>query len=362
MDKQFIKWFTQLIVAADIVLLLASTPHIAAWFEHNDNPHTWLESAYAWVIGYGIALAIDGTALALLYGLIGLFQSKVKASGKKSGLIAGLVFLALLSVYVNWQYDIQNATTAFAKADAVQVFGMPLGNLNPFIGGSFALLTIFYAILSSIVQSDVKVEVTDEEYATEKRRLQREQDLKELRKSARSGLFQQGKEAIMGRERDSQELLNEAINFLRNARELRAKESHEQALQALSAHLNIRAKTTLPLLIQARNILATEEQEASMNTSTSDHEESKGSTSSDLDQMEGRATVSIEDAASMLDCQVKRVLALRNQGKLKHAPKRDNLITVASLRAYMATRRKRRASPRERDTDGNKPALHIVNE
>jgi hypothetical protein len=51
MEKNFTRWLTRLMVGADMVLLLASTPHIAMWYEHYDNPHTVLETAYAWVIG-----------------------------------------------------------------------------------------------------------------------------------------------------------------------------------------------------------------------------------------------------------------------------------------------------------------------
>jgi len=55
--------------------------------------------------------------------------------------------------------------------------------------------------------------------------------------------------------------------------------------------------------------------------------------------LQGRDTVNLEIAAAVLNCQVKHVITLRNEGKLKHASKNDRLITVSSLRQYMAKRR-----------------------
>jgi hypothetical protein len=61
--------------------------------------------------------------------------------------------------------------------------------------------------------------------------------------------------------------------------------------------------------------------------------------------LSGRATLPIETAAAIIGCEIKHVQALRNQEKLKHAPKARNMITVASIKSYLAIRRKPRVSP-----------------
>ena len=349
MDKNFVKWFSRLILGADMVLLLASTPHIAAWFAHNDQTTNIWAVVYSWVIGYLIAFAIDGTSVAVLYGLLGLFRAKVKAPGKKTGLVLGLLFLALLSTYINWQYDVQNMTTAFAKADAITVGSMPLRDINPLIGGSFALLNIFYAVLSSLVQSDEKAEMTDEEYEQEKKRIAREKELRALRKGDAQGLLSRGKEAVLGQSQGADERLNTALSYLRDARELLPVDQEERAVQALAAHLNIRSRGVLPVLIQARSIIEREDQDRLIREATSSQEDDQeqGMNEATADQetmlstLQGRETVPLEVAARVLNCQIKYVVRLRNAGKLKHGPKRDDLITVASLRSYLAARGKR---------------------
>ncbi len=349
MDKTFVKWFSRLILGADTALLLASTPHIAAWFAHNDHISNGWDSVYSWVIGYMIALAIDGTSVMVLYGLLGLFRAKVEAPGKKTGLIICLVFLALLSTYINWQYDVQNATDAFAKADAITVGTMPLKSINPLIGGSFALLNIFYAVLSSLVQSDEKAEMTDAEYEQEKKRIAREKELRELRKGDTQGLLSRGKEAVLGQSQGADERLNKALSYLRDARELLPIDQEERAVQALAAHLNLRSKGVLPVLIQARSVIEREDQDRLIREATSsqedDQEQEMNESTEDqeamLSNLQGRETVPLEMAARVLNCQIKYVVRLRNAGKLKHGPKRDDLITVASLRSYLAARGKR---------------------
>ena len=69
MDKNFDTWFSRFMWGTDIVFLAASTPHIAAWYAHFDNPTDVWSTAYAWTVGFGLAIAIDGVSLMLLYAL-----------------------------------------------------------------------------------------------------------------------------------------------------------------------------------------------------------------------------------------------------------------------------------------------------
>src|SRR5207302_4403038 len=75
------------------------------------------------------------------------------------------------------------------------------------------------------------------------------------------GLLSLAQETVMGRSRDADELLDLALNFLRDARDLLLIESEELALEALSSHLKINTKSVLPVLIQARSIISKEDHE-----------------------------------------------------------------------------------------------------
>src|SRR5258708_2715668 len=138
--------------STEIIFLLASMPHIAAWFAHNDNPTDVWSGFYAWSIGYALAFAIDGVSFMLLLAI----QRMIKSGHNKSrGVIAGLLFfmsiIALLSVFLNWQYDIQFASNSFAKADAQYIFGLSVGTLNPIIGGAFQVLIFAFALIAKTV-------------------------------------------------------------------------------------------------------------------------------------------------------------------------------------------------------------------
>jgi hypothetical protein len=59
-----------------------------------------------------------------------------------------------------------------------------------------------------------------------------------------------------------------------------------------------------------------------------------------LDALLERSTVSIQDAARLIDNDVKYVRTLRSRGKLKATPRNNDLITVASIKTYLAESRR----------------------
>jgi hypothetical protein len=70
--------------------------------------------------------------------------------------------------------------------------------------------------------------------------------------------------------------------------------------------------------------------------------QSNGSEEGLLKGLQGSDTVTVEQASQVLGHEDTRyVVRLRNEGTLKHKPKREDLITVASLRAYLAKHPKR---------------------
>jgi hypothetical protein len=117
--------------------------------------------------------------------------------------------------------------------------------------------------------------MSPEQFEMEKVRIAQEQELKALRATGKSdkGLLSIAQETVMGRSRDAEELLNRALSYLRDARELLEVQQQETALQALSTHLSIRHKAALPLLIQARSIIGREEDEARIQAKKQEEEE-----------------------------------------------------------------------------------------
>lgn len=357
----FNKWFTRFMFATEIIFLVASMPHIAAWFAHFDNPTDMWTSIYAWGIGFALAFAIDGVAFMVLLALTKILKHSKVNAWVVLGLIVFMVFIAGLSWFINVQYDVQFASIAFAKADAIPLFGTTIGTLNPIIGGAFQLLILAYALIGKAIGGDDNPVMSDEQFEAEKKRIAREQELKQLRGSNKNeqGLFARGKELAIGRTQSADELLQKTLTFLYDVRELLEKNQEERAIQALSLHLSIKPRTVLPLLIQARAIILRQdqeeiaqremsEQEAPIASTSLNDEQGRDETTEDQDllaNLSGRDTVSLEDAAKVIGCQVKHVTSLRNEGKLKHGSRSNERITVASLRAYLANRKRRSSSP-----------------
>lgn len=397
--KKILDWLTWLLWTSEIVFLAASTPHIATYFYHFDNPTNIWTQVYAWGVGYGLALTLDGVSFVVLMSLVVAIKYK-RPWWLTTFLVFALLLISSLSWFMNWQYDIVFGASSFAKADGIKTFaGWTIGSLNPIIGGAFPFLSVLYALVAKALEVDesdlIKPAMTPEQFEAEKLRLKQEQELKELKAAQRNGkgLLSIAQEAVMGKSRTSQELLQEALQMLREAPLLVQVTSQEEALQALVSHLRISDKQAQGLLIEARSIVQKEldnqrkeeekrvcdenlrrekeaeerrleqirldhnaalererlaqeaeterlrlEQEADLEKARlvqkPDHERI-------ISQMSGRDSVSIEEAGNILGYTTKYIVRLRNEGTLKSPSKRPEQITVASLRAYQASHKRR---------------------
>ena len=264
--KKMLDWLTRFMWTSEIIFLAASTPHIAAYVAQLDNPTTLMSMLYAWGVGYGLALVIDGVSFIILMSTI--FSIKYHRPKWLVGfLLFAMLLISTLSWFINWQYDIVFASTTFAAADKIVVFNMTIGGLNPLIGGAFPFLSVLYALVAKAIEVEEgevnKEAMTPEQFEREKTRIAQEQALKTLRNAQRSGkgLLSIAQETVMGRSTDAEELLNRTLSYLRDARNLLETDQEERALQALSVYLHLREKAVQPLLIQARSILEREERE-----------------------------------------------------------------------------------------------------
>lgn len=197
----FDKWFARFMWSTDIILLVASMPHIAAWFAHFDNPSSnFLSELYAWGVGFGLAFAIDGVSFMLLLAMTRMIKSgKTKSWGVMAGLIFFMALIAALSWGINWQYNVVFASSTFAKADAIPIYGaVTVGGINPIIGGAFPVLMLAYALVAKAMQTEVKTvsALSDEEFQQKLKRIEQEKQLKAAQKGA--GFWEKAKEAKQG--------------------------------------------------------------------------------------------------------------------------------------------------------------------
>jgi hypothetical protein len=280
--KKMLEWLTRFIWISEVIFLAASTPHIATYFAHFDNPGDPVSFVYAWGVGYGLALLIDGISFIVLMSM--MFSIKYhRPRWLVAFLVFAMVLVSTLSWFINWQYNVVFASTTFAEADKIQVsvlaFNTTVGNLNPLIGGAFPLLSVLYALVAKAIEVDEgevnREAMSPEQFEMEKLRIAQEQELKALRNAQRSGkgLLSIAQETVMGQSTNADELLNRTLSFLRDARNLCDIDQEEYALEALSAYLKMRVKAVQPLLIQARSIIEREEHEESERLAKLEQEE-----------------------------------------------------------------------------------------
>ena len=219
-------WLTRFIWVSEFIFLAASTPHIATYFEHFDNPTDFMGQLYAWGVAYGLAFLIDGISFIVLMSMMFSVQYR-RPKWLVWFLIVAMILVSTLSWYINWQYDLVFSSSVFAAADKIVVFnGVTVGSLNPIIGGAFPFLSVLYALVAKAIEVDEgdvnKEAMTPEQFEMEKIRIAQEQELKTLRNAHKDGkgLLSIAQETVMGRSTDAEELLNRTLSFLRDARNL----------------------------------------------------------------------------------------------------------------------------------------------
>lgn len=270
--ETFDKWFTRFMWGTDIVLLAASTPHIATWYQHFDNANDPISAFYSWLVGYGLAIAIDGVSLMLLYAMVRIIKHGTKSKGTVIGILVFMGFIMGLSWFINWQYDWVYGSTSFAKADNMTftiIRTFTVGQLNPIIGGAFSVLMMAYAIIAKAVRSEEPIpEMTEEEFARQKRDITRKQELANLRKgNNETGLLAGAKERLIGKSKDTEELyherLNAATDYMRNATDLLDRSQEQKAIELLAVFLKVNKKESSVYLEAVRPILLKEKEQAS---------------------------------------------------------------------------------------------------
>jgi hypothetical protein len=298
--KKMLDWLMYLLWGSEIVFLAASTPHIATYFEHFDNPTDLASSIYAWVVGYGLAFTIDGVTFVVLMSLVVAIKYR-RPWWLTAFLILSLLLISSLSWFINWQYDIVFGSISFARADNVEIIGTTVGRLNPLIGGAFPLLSVLYALVAKALEVDesqlTKAALTPEQFENEKRRLKQEQELKAMKQAGWNGkgLLTSAKERLVG-----------------------VQSLDSETLVSPSEEDNDTPRADDPI----DNVVLSD---------------SLGST----------RNVPLNRACELLECDVRTVKQLLSKGKIKSPGTSEKLVTRSSIDAYLTTRRKRKGQSQE---------------
>lgn len=360
---------------AFMVFLIPSVPHMATVFRswepvYGNDLAGIITNGFWWSIAVLGSIVIDGTVIFLSRLIANEFEQNTKTWPYIGLLGICVVALTAFSWQMNIWYALMNqpiAAAALGAAYTSKVLGIwDSSTIMPYMVSALPLLGIMFTLMAGKIkqaqQETGSVAVmSDAEYEKQRLNIVRQQELKKL-KSNGNGLLATGKEALLGKGQSDQEkrdsLLNAVVDYLRDATEFLDPKNEARAIEAIGTYLKIRSKDVLPYLIAARTTIAKEEQErlkerdtdklpvigsndqANDERNQTGNNEQQTTTNDDpLAGLTGRDTVTIEQAAMLLGCQEKYVVTLRNEGKLRHQSKNDRLITVASLRQYMAKRR-----------------------
>lgn len=313
--NKMLNWLSYLLWTSEIVFLAASTPHIATYFEHFDNPTDLWGQIYSWIVGYGLALTIDGVSFVVLMSVVVAVKYR-RSAWLTAFLVFALLLISSLSWFINWQYDIVFSSQTFAKADQIQIHTMwnttNIGSLNPLIGGAFPLLGVLYALVAKALEVDEsalsKKALTEEQFENEKRRLQQERELKSLKASGwdGKGILTSAKERLIGTSMGDQSSLSEQTQDDYS-------QENDRSFEGDSSDTN--------------STLATEESLSSSFASA--------------------RNVPLEYACELLECDIKTVKQLISKGKLRTPANSQKLVTRTSIDEYLLTRKRRKTPSQE---------------
>src|SRR5256885_48751 len=387
--KKMLDWLTHLLWISEGIFLAASTPHIATYFAHFDNPTDFWGTIYAWGVGYGLALTIDGVSFVVLMSLI--VAIKYKRSGLLvTFLVCALLLISGLSWFINWQYNIVFASSMFAKADGIITLSYlrdarelllieseerALEALSRHLKiNAKTTLPLLIQARSIIDKEDheerMRRDKADREERLRQEKVEEERRLEQSRREEEERLNREKAEHEAGMERlrlEQEATIEQArlehertmarLQVDREERERLAKESEDARVRRDKADREERLRLAREAEeLRLKRERAVQEERRLEQTKSEIEEVNPQSKETQVDLLEGlqgNDTVPLETVAEILGYDARYVTRLRNEGKLKHTSKRPDRITVASLRVYQANHKRRAssASRPERDAD-----------
>lgn len=335
---------------AFLAFLGASIPHVAYFFRAFE-PLGGADDNWWWIESYGIAVSIDLTVF-----LLSVTVAQLHRQGRSLGLIvsvwAFILALSGLSWFINYKYAMHFINTSMISPTKVTLpfINILIPDVNPVIASCFQVLAIAYTWISDKIAADEKpktaaeLEAEANELASISVQKQRIAAIKkENNVTAFGGLIDTGadvfghfKSRVLKPSIDVQSPAPEAIN--------------EQSKEATTEELEL-------LELQSKSVEEDNQNDNQSQLESGENVSEIDNQNSTLQGLSGRSTISIEEAATILQCEIKTVKALRASGKLKTAAKNNERITVASIKSYAESREKVNQRPRTRRTE---PQLRAV--
>lgn len=347
---QIFFWF------AFAVFLATSIPHVAYFFHTFEPQDTDWSGVFWWSVSYFIAACIDVTIF-----LSSMTVASLQRRGSSKALIISvwvfIIGLACFSWFINYKYAIQFAHTSMLSATPVTIpwINITIPDIDPVLASSFQILAVVYTWISDKIAADEKVLTADElekmadelqNVATQKARIaeiKRTSSVNRLKE-----LMDAGKDVVsyakntLAKDTLPDETDDDTVFVSeRTTDELDVIERDGSLPDNIGVSKNRQSPSSFTSSSEANadNLAAKESQKkqgsSGKNTTQNDF------TQSSLDGLPTSGTVSIEEAARVLGCDVKYARELRSKHKLIATPRNKDRITVRSIHAVLESRQKR---------------------
>lgn len=322
------------------VFLSASIPHIAAYFRHFD-PATGnqFEDIGYWVIAVLLAVVIDVSDV-----LVSIAVMKAQASGAKwrdtFGYWFFIIFIMLLSWFLNYQYNVVFGTTEFHAADQQVILGssVTIGQVNPIVGSAFQLLLLVYTGMAHKFTQKPKI-LSLEELAKEAEEAKQRAEYQAQIDSVNNAQRAQKRSAFFSSLKDLKQGVTQVITGSDEGDFSDISVANEEELGGSIEDVSNDQSDAIEESMEASKVIPIGASKGARNGSTKP------------------VFVTIEQAASMLQYDTQYVKTLRTQGALKTSGKNKNLITIASVNAVLNSKHGKRKA---RGKDGLVPLVESV--
>lgn len=333
---------------AFIVCLYVSIPHLA-WVFHSwesgatDTPldlgvfgFNLLNTSHEWFNAYLQAMSID---VIIAFLSITLTNSKERT---QTGIgYTFVTLLILISWFFNWLYSKEHAPRQGTIWNHVELVGLiHLGTVTPIITSALPVFALAFTIM---IDKLTGAKITAEELR------QQADDMEAINTEMKRIASIKRTKNVDG----ATSLIDAGAKVFGHVKSKVKKQSPNNSQPQLTSPVEpLTATENTNGVPQENEFLATERDTDKLNGVPLMSDETDPEIRSQkhpLSGMGGRATVTIEDAANMIGCQMKYVRTLRNRGKLKASPRNNELLTVASVKSYIVSREKGNSETQESD-------------
>lgn len=314
---------------AFMAFLCASIPHVA-WifdqFEHGADSQTIIVGLLQFNLWQGLSYLIAFSIDALVMWLS--FQLSIGKSKVDAGMTwTFILILSALSWYCNWLYSIAHSPASHINIWSLPLFGgmTTVGTFTPLLVSAFPVFSIGYTFMLSRLS---KANMTPEEL---KQQLEAKKQLADIRQQyAVKGVLSGFIKSTLTTAKD---VLDHAENTFKDTPTMAKQHEEGPTIE------NQETDKMATIVDQIDKGMPTSDNKGMVYDEY--HEASSQSTSPSTHMPTSSRYVSIEQASTLLDCQPSIVKQLLTRGKLKSPHGSNHLVTRASIKEYLASKRAR---------------------